>query len=109
MDRIADCELVYTSHMHKAGVTRSTRYNPPFRKATAVVAGGTSKLKDSFMRGWLGEEGEPGFQSAMLWADKHNMEVVFDLESARELMLDAIKDEEAKKIERLREEIAKFK
>jgi len=105
MDRIADCELAFTSHMHKAGVARGTRYNPPFRKATAIVAGGSCKLKDRWLRGHIGEEGEPGFQSVTLWADSHGMEVVFDLDKARENMLDAIKEGDSAELERLREEL----
>jgi hypothetical protein len=91
MDRIADCEIAFTSHMHKAGVARGTRYNPPFRKATAIVAGGTSKLKDRWLRGHIGEEGEPGFQSVVLWADDHKMETIFQLDAASEMMKDATK------------------
>lgn len=107
MDRISDAEIILTSHLHRAGVGRSTRYNPPFRRDTAVVSSGTSKLFDKHFRANTGEEGEPGFQGIMLWADRHNFEVVFDLENGRELMLDAIKDEEQKKIQKLREELAR--
>lgn len=106
MDRTADANIIFTSHLHRAAVQRSIRFNPPFRKDTAVVSSGTSKLFDKFSRSTRGEEGEPGFQSVTLWADRHAMEVVFDIEAAKEMMLDAIKEEEQKKIQELRKVIA---
>jgi len=109
MDRISDSEIIFTSHLHRAAVQRSVRYNPPFRKDTAVVSSGTSKLFDKYFRSTSGEEGEPGFQGIILWADKHKFEVIFDLEAGEELMLDAIKDEEQKKINLLRKEISLLK
>lgn len=109
LDRIADAEIVFTSHMHRASVEQSQRYNPPFTKATAIVSSGTCKLRDRWQRGNAGEEGEKGFQGIMLWADKHKFQVVYDLEVGRELMIDAIRDEEAKKLQLLREELGKIK
>ena len=108
MDRIADCQIVFTAHNHWAVTQRSTRFNEPFRKATAVVAGGTCKLFDKFSRSNWGTDGEPGFQGVTLWADKEGIETVFDIEKAKELMLDAVKDGEQKKIQALRQEIARI-
>lgn len=109
MDRTADCDIVFTSHLHRAVVERTVRYNEPHQKNTAVISSGTCKLHDKFFRSNTGEDGEPGFQGVTLWADRNAMEGVFDIESAREGMIDAIKEEEAKKIQEVLAEIKKFK
>ncbi len=109
MDRIVDAEIVFTSHQHRAATSTSQRYNPPFTKETAVVSSGTCKLKDKWLRGKVGEEGEPPGQGIILWADRHAFETVYHYERGKEMMLDALKDEEMKKIQALREEIAKMK
>lgn len=105
MDRIANAEIIFTSHQHRAATSTSQRFNPPFTKETAVVSSGTCKLKDKWLRGNVGEEGEPPGQGIILWADRHAFETIYHFERGKELMLDAIKDEEMKKIQVLREEI----
>lgn len=109
LDRISNSEIIFTSHHHQAGTGQSTRYNPPFSKETAVVSSGTSKLRDKFARGHWGSDGEPGFQGIMLWADKHKFNVVYDLGVGKELMIDAIRNEEARKLQAFRDEVAKIK
>lgn len=109
MDRISNAEIVFTSHMHRAATSETTRYNPPFNKDTAVVSSGTTKLKDRWLRSIVGEAGEPAGQGIFLWADKHQFETVYHFERGREMILDQIKNKDAKEIERLRGELAKLK
>jgi hypothetical protein len=86
MDRMVDAEVVFTSHLHQAAVGQSNRYNPPFKKETAVVSSGTCKLHDKWARGGMGTEGEPGGQGIMLWANEHKFNVIYDLQTGSELM-----------------------
>jgi hypothetical protein len=86
MDRVVDAEIVFTSHFHQAAVGRTNRYNPPFRKDTAVVSSGTCKTMDKWLRGNFGREGEPIGQGIMLWKDKHTFEVVYDFRNGQEMM-----------------------
>ncbi len=109
MDRIANAEIVFTSHMHRAATSASQRYNPPFTKDTAVVSSGTCKTHDKWLRGQVGEEGEPPGQGIILWADRHSFEPIYHFERGQELMVDALRNEEMRKIQALREELAKMK
>jgi len=86
MDRMADAEIVFTSHLHQAAVGQTNRYNPPFKKETAVVSSGTCKLHDKHARGYMGVDGEPGGQGIILYADKHSFQVIYDLNVGNEIM-----------------------
>jgi len=86
MDRLADVEIVTTSHYHTAVAQQSQRYNPPFEMQTAVLASGTCKLNDKWSRDNLGRDGEKPGQSLILWADKHKFQAIFDIDAAVELM-----------------------
>lgn len=108
IDRIADCDIALTSHMHRGAVSQHSRYNPPFRKQIGVIASGTCKLKDEWLRDRTGEQGKPGFQGVMLWADEHRFQVVYDLDIGEELMLDAIQDEDQRQLQQVRKELALY-
>ncbi len=86
MDRMVDAEIVFTSHLHQAAVGQSNRYNPPFKKETAVVSSGTCKLHDKWARGGMGIDGEPGGQGIILYADRHKFQTIYDLQVGSEIM-----------------------
>jgi len=89
LDRFADAEIVFTSHYHFAATGQTTMYNPPFNKDVAVIASGTCKTHDKWSRDKFGTEGEKGGQAIILWADKHKLQTIFDLELGAEMMRDA--------------------
>ncbi len=106
MDRLVDAEIVFTSHLHQSAVGQSERYNPPFSKDTAVVSTGTFKIHDKHARANYGTEGNLGGQGVMLWADRHQFQVVYDLKTGCEMMWDNIHATEKKKLDILRGEVA---
>jgi len=85
-DRIADCDIVVTSHRHFAEVSQSVRFNPPFTKDTGVVATGTYYLDDEWSKDNFGREGEPGGQSVILFADRKKFQTVFYGDVAQDFM-----------------------
>jgi len=86
MDRVANSEIIFTSHYHQASIGQEERYNPPFTKDTAVVASGTCKIMDHWGLANFGTNGTRGFQGIILYADRHKFQVVYDLEIAKDLM-----------------------
>jgi len=103
LDRIADADIAFTSHMHRGAISQTSRFNPPFRKEVGIVASGTCKLKDEWLRDRTGEEGKPGFQGVMLWGDRPNFQVVHDIDTGKELAVNALKGEEARKLQAVRD------
>jgi hypothetical protein len=86
LDRVANADIVFTSHNHFAAVDQQNRFNPPFDKQVAIVASGTAKLQDQWQRDHFGTEGEPGGQGIMLWKDRHQFQVIYDFRVGREMM-----------------------
>ena len=86
LDRVANAEIVFTSHQHFAATGQSQRYNPPFSEDIAVIASGTCKTHDNWSRDNFGTEGEAGGQAIILFADKHKFQTIFDLGVGAELM-----------------------
>jgi len=86
MDRLVDAEIVFTSHYHQAAVGQTNRYNPPFKKETAVVSSGTCKLHDKWARGGMGIDGEPGGQGIILYSDRHKFQTIYDIGVGSEIM-----------------------
>lgn len=86
MDRIANAEIVFTSHRHQAATGLSSRYNPPFSKDTSVLSLGTYLLNDEWALENYGKQGEKPGQGIMLWATDHTFENIYHIEKVPELM-----------------------
>jgi hypothetical protein len=86
LDRVADAEIVFTSHHHFASVDQTTKYNPPFDKQIAIIASGTAKLNDTWQKDNFGTQGEPCGQGILLWKDRHAFQVVYDFKMGEQLM-----------------------
>jgi hypothetical protein len=87
LDRLADAEIVFTSHHHFAAVDQQVRFNPPFDKQVAIIASGTAKINDNWSRDNFGSEGEKGGQGIILWKTKHAFQVIHDFKTGAELMI----------------------
>lgn len=86
LDRIADAEIVFTSHYHFAATGQTQMYNAPFTKEVAIIASGTCKTHDKWARDNFGMDGEAGGQAIILFSDKHKFQTIYDLGVGSELM-----------------------
>lgn len=86
LDRIADAEIVFTSHYHFAATGQTQMYNAPFTKEVAIIASGTCKTNDKWARDNFGMDGEAGGQAIILWADRHSFQTIYNLKNGVELM-----------------------